>query len=103
MLFSLVACSVTSEFNNATSIPLTDETVLPTESGNNMQKNDDSSSSKENNSTNALPSNSSFNIHFIDVGQADSALIECDGHYMLIDGGNKGDSNVIYSVLKKLK
>lgn len=43
----------------------------------------------------------SFQIHFIDVGQADAALVECDGHYMLIDGGNKADSNVIYSVLKK--
>ena len=48
-----------------------------------------------------LPVKSSFSIHFIDVGQADAALIECDGHYMLIDGGNKADSNVIYSVLKK--
>lgn len=47
------------------------------------------------------PQNSSFSIHFIDVGQADAALVECDGHYMLIDGGNKADSNVIYSVLKK--
>lgn len=44
---------------------------------------------------------STFSVHFIDVGQADAALIECDGHYMLIDGGNKADSNVIYSVLKK--
>lgn len=43
---------------------------------------------------------STFTIHFIDVGQADAALIECDGHYMLIDGGNKGDSSVIYSILK---
>lgn len=46
------------------------------------------------------PANSTFSIHFIDVGQADAALVECDGHYMLIDGGNKADSNVIYSVLK---
>lgn len=30
----------------------------------------------------------SFTIHFIDVGQADSALVTCDGHSMLIDGGN---------------
>lgn len=44
---------------------------------------------------------STFSIHFIDVGQADAALVECDGHYMLIDGGNKGDSNTIYSVLRK--
>lgn len=48
-----------------------------------------------------LPENSSFSIHFIDVGQADAALVECDGAYMLIDGGNKADSNVIYSVLKE--
>ena len=47
------------------------------------------------------PENSTFSIHFIDVGQADAALVECDGHYMLIDGGNVEDSNLIYSVLKK--
>ena len=47
------------------------------------------------------PAESTFNIHFIDVGQADAALVECDGHYMLIDGGNKADSNLIYAVLKK--
>ena len=33
----------------------------------------------------------SFTIHFIDVGQADSTLITCDGHSMLIDGGNADD------------
>lgn len=44
---------------------------------------------------------SSFSIRFIDVGQADSALVECDGHYMLIDGGNKEDSSLIYTVLKQ--
>lgn len=46
------------------------------------------------------PRNSTFTVRFIDVGQADAALIECDGHYMLIDGGNKGDSSLIYTVLK---
>ena len=45
------------------------------------------------------PVNSTFSIHYIDVGQADAALVECDGHYMLIDGGNKEDSNLIYSCL----
>ena len=43
---------------------------------------------------------STFSIHFIDVGQADAALVECDGHYLLIDGGNKNDSSRIYAVLK---
>ncbi len=51
--------------------------------------------------TPAPPAKSVFTVHFIDVGQADAALINCDGHYMLIDGGNKADSNIIYSVLKK--
>lgn len=46
------------------------------------------------------PEKSTFSVHFIDVGQADAALVECDGHYMLIDGGNKEDSNVIYAVLQ---
>lgn len=46
---------------------------------------------------------STFSIHFIDVGQADAALVECDGHYMLIDGGNKSDSSRIYTILKNAK
>ena len=50
----------------------------------------------------SLPTvNSTFEVHFIDVGQADAALILCDGKAMLIDGGNKGDSNVMYNYLKK--
>lgn len=47
-----------------------------------------------------IPENSTFEIHFIDVGQADSALVLCDGKAMLIDGGNSEDSSLIYSYLK---
>ncbi|WP_026527818.1 ComEC/Rec2 family competence protein [Butyrivibrio sp. VCD2006] len=39
---------------------------------------------------------SSFSIVYIDVGQGDAALVECDGHYMLVDGG-EGDK--VYNVL----
>lgn len=42
---------------------------------------------------------STFAVHFIDVGQADCALVACDGEYMLIDGGNKGDADLVYSYL----
>ena len=49
------------------------------------------------------PESSTFSILFIDVGQGDSALVECDGHYMLIDGGNKADSDLIYTILKDKK
>lgn len=47
------------------------------------------------------PVDSTFEIHFIDVGQADAALVLCDGQAMLIDGGNSADSSLIYSYLKK--
>ncbi len=48
-----------------------------------------------------VPTGSAFAVHFIDVGQADAALVLCDGKAMLIDGGNKDDSNLIYSYLEK--
>lgn len=48
------------------------------------------------------PSGSSFAVHFIDVGQADAALILCDGQSMLIDGGNADDSSLMYSYLSRL-
>ena len=48
-----------------------------------------------------VPEESSFAIHFIDVGQADCALVACDGAYMLIDGGNAEDSDLVFSYLKK--
>lgn len=48
----------------------------------------------------SLTSNdTTFSIHFIDVGQGDSALVECDGHYMLIDGGDTTAGNKVYDVL----
>ena len=42
----------------------------------------------------------SFSIVFFDVDQGDSALIECDGHHMLIDGGKPYYSQKLYSYLK---
>lgn len=44
---------------------------------------------------------SCFEVHYIDVGQADASLVMCDGHYMLIDGGNAEDSDLIYAYLKE--
>lgn len=43
---------------------------------------------------------STFSIHFIDVGQGDAALIECDGHYMLIDGGDRSAGEKVYNTLE---
>ena len=44
-------------------------------------------------------STSSFRITFIDVGQGDAALIECDGHFMLIDGGDTYAAEAVDRVL----
>ena len=41
-------------------------------------------------------------VHFIDVGQADSILIKTpDGNSILIDGGNNADGPGLLSYLKK--
>ena len=42
----------------------------------------------------------SFEMHFIDVGQALSVLVECDGQYMLYDGGNVDDGSLVVSYLQ---
>lgn len=51
--------------------------------------------------TKTLPIGSTLEVHFIDVGQADAALVLCDGAAMLIDGGNVADSSRIVSYLQK--
>ncbi|MDD5883813.1 MAG: MBL fold metallo-hydrolase [Firmicutes bacterium] len=40
-------------------------------------------------------------VQFLDVGQADCALLSCDGEYLLIDGGNRDDSQLVVSFLKQ--
>jgi len=46
-------------------------------------------------------SKKSFSIRFIDVGQGDAALVECNGHYMLIDGGDKKSGEQVGKILKE--
>lgn len=41
-------------------------------------------------------------VHFIDVGQADAALLVCGEEAMLIDGGNVADSSLVVSYLEGL-
>lgn len=47
------------------------------------------------------PENSTFEVHYIDVGQGDCSLILCDGKTMLIDGGEASESSKVYAYLKK--
>ena len=41
-------------------------------------------------------------VHFIDVGQADSILLECAGEFLLIDGGNRDDGQLVVSYLEQM-
>ena len=50
--------------------------------------------------TDGDPANDSFQMHFLDVGQALSVLVECDGQYMLYDGGNVDDGSMVVSYLQ---
>lgn len=42
-----------------------------------------------------------LSITYLNVGQGNSVFIECDDHYMLIDGGASDQSSKIYSFLEK--
>ena len=71
------------EITDPTDVSVPEATFIPTEPGI------------------VIPQNSSLEVHYIDVGQADAALVLCDGHAMLIDGGNSADSSLIYAYLKQ--
>lgn len=62
---------------------------------------DSSTDTEDQNSLNPQNEKSAFEVHYIDVGQADATLIFSDGETMLIDGGNPGDSRLIVSYLRK--
>ncbi len=47
-----------------------------------------------------IPEGSAFEIWFLDVGQGDAACVLCDGEAMLIDGGDRGNSSLMYSFLE---
>lgn len=41
----------------------------------------------------------SFSVSILDVGQASCAVFECDGHYMVFDGGDRDTSSFVVSYL----
>lgn len=51
-------------------------------------------------SSTAATTSSGLTVTFFDVGEGDSALVECGNHYMLIDGGTSSQSQFLYSYLK---
>lgn len=82
VMFTLTSClsnnTVVEDLNslNNETTPFISENIIP--SINTPQ------STPSITTTPVLPSDSYFQVHYIDVGQADSALIICDGKAMLI-------------------
>lgn len=52
-------------------------------------------------STGVSSKSSNMEVHFIDVGQADSILIQSAGKNMLIDAGNRDDGKMLVQYLQK--
>ena len=48
-----------------------------------------------------IPRGDGLTVHYIDVGQADCILLECDGQFLLIDGGNREDGQLVVSYLEQ--
>ena len=47
-----------------------------------------------------LTAETGFEIYFLNVGEGDSAVVLCEGHAMIIDGGSPEYSSYVYSFLK---
>lgn len=97
ILFIIAGCGhKTGSFSTAQETDfLTQSTVETT-----VEESSVISYSWESEDTDTLAKGSSFEIFFLDVGQGDAACVLCDGKAMLIDGGNKSSSSMIYSFLK---
>lgn len=52
--------------------------------------------------TTTPPAEQGFRVHFVDVGQADGAVIECDGEYAVIDAGYPENGPQMVSYLQEL-
>lgn len=48
----------------------------------------------------AAGSSAELTVYYIDVGQGDSALLESEGEYLLIDGGERENSSLLVSFLE---
>ena len=90
----------TGNSNIVTSVDSNKDDITDTEVNNPSDEASTDSEGEQLDDSNVLPDDSYFSIRFIDVAQADSALVEGDGHYMLIDGGNVSDSSKIFTILK---
>ncbi len=59
-----------------------------------------SQTAAEETTTQQVKTNGKLSVHYMDIGQGDAALIQCEGHSMLIDAGNNNKGTQVCSYLK---
>ena len=62
---------------------------------------DNTKATQDGSKTTNLAVNGNLKVHFINVGQADSILIQQGSKFMLIDAGNNGDGKLVKNYLLK--
>lgn len=102
ILVLFVVGAIVSNRNTSTEEPndvireiSSEETYIKDTQENHQENNQ---SNHRNNHEETMEQEGKFAMHFIDVGQGDATLVECDGEYMLIDAGdvNKGTTVQLY-------
>ena len=62
----------------------------------------ETNNNEDNNNEEIIENNDNLKIYYIDVGQADSILINSNNEYMLIDGGNNNDGPLLVKYFQEL-
>lgn len=66
-----------------------------------QEQNEESAQAEETGSEVPADADGTMTVRFLDVGQGNSTLIECDGRYMLVDGGDYDYASYVVAYLKK--
>lgn len=90
--FLFIACSAPGETKSTLSEDISNNK--------NLQQNNNSSNEGNKNSTSDATVNGQLKIHYINVGQADSILVQQGNHNMLIDTGTNTSTNTLIAYLK---
>lgn len=107
LIFSLTGCSSTAEKSTTTEAAQQEQkNTTPTVSAQQVDANKTTTKEVSTQKEDTEPTSNDkkavtgqLNVHFIDVGQADSILVQQGNSNMLIDAGSNGDAQVIKNYL----
>lgn len=91
--------TVTESGNKTDSSQKAEKPTQGTSTDSNSQNTTTSQSQIENLKNNNATVTGELKVHFIDVGQADSILLQQDSNFMLVDAGNNGDAQMVKNYL----